>query len=400
MVNELIEAQERYNRLLKYLTDYIYTVKIYDNENTETFHGPGCLSVTGYSSEDFTADPELWFSMVHEEDKEKVLQQAKNARAGNNVLPLEHRIYHRDGSVKWVKNSIVLSKNEYGYVIYYDGLINDITERKIAEELAEIKQQQLIEADKMVSLGTLTTGVAHEINNPNNFIILNISVLRRIWDDIQPILNEYYKTNGDFLLGGMVFSTSADKIKKSLEGINQGAQRIQKITQSLTNFARRDEENNNFEKLININEVIENSVMILGNLIKNSTHNFKVHYDQSIPKIHGNAQQLEQVLINLINNACHALTTNFQKIEISLVYRQEKNNIHVLVTDEGTGIPIEKIKHIFDPFFTTKRDAGGTGLGLYISYNIIKRHGGDLKVDSIPNKGTTFKIILPCAVLV
>ncbi len=400
MVNEIIEAQERYNRLLKYLTDYIYTVKIYDYERTETFHGPGCLSVTGYSSEDFTADPELWFSMVHEEDKEKVLNQAKNARAGNNVLPLEHRIYHRDGSVKWVKNSIVLSKNEYGYVMYYDGLINDITERKLAEELAEIKQQQLIEADKMVSLGTLTSGVAHEINNPNNFILLNISVLRRVWDDIQPILQEYYKANGDFLLGGLSYSISADKIKKSLEGINQGAQRIQKITQNLTNFARRDVENNNYEKLIDINEVIETSVMISGNLIKNSTHNFIVNYNPAIPKIHGSAQQLEQVIINLINNACHALTVNFQKIEISVAYNQEKNNIRVVIADEGTGIPPEKIKHIFDPFFTTKRDAGGTGLGLYISYNIIKRHGGDLRVESVAGKGTTFKIILPCAVLV
>ncbi len=398
MVNEIIEAQERYNRLLRYLTDYIYTVKIYNNHATETLHGPGCLAVTGYTSEDFTANPDLWFSMVHEDDKPKVLEQARNASLGINVQSLEHRIYHRNGSLKWVRNSIVLSKNEFGEVIYYDGLINDITERKQAEDLAEIKQLQLIEADKMVSIGTLTTGVAHEINNPNNFILLNISVLGRVWNDIQPILQEYYKTNGDFLLGGMVYSKSTEKIKKSIDGIYNGAIRIQKITQGLTNFARRDNQNS-FDTIIDINEIIENAVMISGNLIKNSTNCFIVNYNHYLPKLQGNPQQLEQVIINLINNACHALTSPSQKIAIDLMHKSENNSIYIIFKDEGSGIPQEKIKHIFDPFFTTKRESGGTGLGLYISYNIIKQHGGELKVESTPDIGTTFKIVLPCNVI-
>jgi PAS domain S-box-containing protein len=395
MEKQIIEAQERYNRLLNHLTDYIYTVKVENGVAVETYHGPGCLAVTGYMSEDFESNPELWYSMVHEDDREKVLQQAKYALAGIDMPPLEHRIYHRNGQLKWVRNSIVLSKNEHGKLLYYDGLINDITDRKIAEELTEIKQKQLIQADKMVSIGTLTTGIAHEINNPNNFILLNVSVLSRVWNDIQPILNDYYKENGDFLLGGMVYSNSIEKIKNSIDGIYKGAVRIQKITQGLTNFARKDDGEFIYDNEIDVNEVIENAIMLTSGLIKKSTNNFVVNYKKDIPKIKGNMQQLEQVLINLISNSCHALADINNKIEINLSYNANFKNIIIDVIDEGKGIEPEKMNHIFDPFYTTKREEGGTGLGLYISYNIIKRHGGELKVFSEINKKTIFSIILP-----
>ncbi len=395
MEKQIIDAQERYSRLLKLLTDYIYTVKVEDGIAVETYHGPGCLAVTGYMSEDFDANTELWYSMVHEDDKEKVLQQAKDALSGKDMPPLEHRIYHRDGKLKWVKNSIVLSRNDEGKLLYYDGLINDITERKIAEELTEIKQKQLIQADKMISIGTLTTGIAHEINNPNNFILINVSVLSRVWNDIQPILNEYYNENGDFLLGGMVYSNSAEKIKNSIDGIFKGAVRIQKITQGLTNFAKKEDDEFTYDYDTDINEVIENAIMLTASLIKKSTVNFIVNYNKEIPKIKGNLQQLEQVIINLITNACHALTDTSNKIEIITNYNSDKKIVTIDVEDEGKGIEQEKLKHIFDPFYTTKREEGGTGLGLYISYNIIKRHGGELKVNSEIGKKTIFSVILP-----
>lgn len=395
MEKQIIEAQERYSRLLKHLTDYIYTVKVDNGIAVETYHGPGCLAVTGYMSEDFEANPELWYGMVHEEDKEKVLQQAKDALSGKDMPPLEHRIYHRNGQLKWVKNSIVLSRNEEGKLLYYDGLINDITERKIAEELTEIKQNQLIQADKMVSIGTLTTGIAHEINNPNNFILLNVSVLSRVWNDIQPILQDYYKENGDFLLGGMVYSNSIEKIKNSIDGIYKGAVRIQKITQGLTNFAKKEDDQFTYDSDTDLNEVIENAIMLTSSLIKKSTSNFVVNYNKDIPKIKGNLQQLEQVIINLITNASHALTNGNNKIEINVNYIADKKIVRIDVVDEGKGIEYEKLKHIFDPFYTTKREEGGTGLGLYISYNIIKRHGGELKVISEIGKQTVFSVILP-----
>ncbi len=387
------ESEERYSRLVKYLTDYIYTVRIENGKAAETYHGPGCFSVTGYTSEDYEADPELWYRMVYEEDKPAVLEQARQALAGMNVKPLEHRIIHSDGTIRWVKNSIVHSKDENGNLLYYDGLINDITELKKAEEQNAIKQRQLIQADKMVALGTMVSGIAHEINNPNNFILLNAQFLQQVSKDIQPILNEYFDTHGDFVVGGMPYSSAKDKLYQAMKSIVDGAMRIQKITRSLTDFARSD--SGEMSHLININAVIENAVLIAGNIIRNSTNHFEVNYKKDIPKIKGNPQQLEQVLINIINNACQSLTNKEQKISINIEYKTDAEFMSIEVKDCGSGIDEENLKYIFDPFFTTKRNSGGTGLGLYISYNIIKSHGGDLQLKSEKGKGTVCTVTLP-----
>lgn len=386
-------SEERSQRLLRYLTDYIFTVKIENGQVVETYHGPGCIAVTGYSSEDFYNDPELWYRMVLDEDKEAVLEQAHRASSGEEVEPLEHRIVHRDGIIRWVKNSIVLAKDNTGNVESYDGLINDITELKRAEALAEIKQKQLIQADKMVSLGILVSGIAHEINNPNNFILLNSELFLRAWDDILPILKDYYDANGDFAVAGMPFSSSHSKFIRVMNGIAEGANRIQKITRSLTNFAKQDP--GELNQSVDLNWVVENAIIITGNLIKNSTSNFKVHYNKKAPRVTGNKQQLEQVIINLINNACQSLTNNTQLINVSIYYDKYEEAVITEIRDEGAGIEEKFLKRIFDPFFTTKRNTGGTGLGLSISYNIAKSHGGDLLIDSKPGQGTTCKLVIP-----
>lgn len=389
----LDESEQRYSRLLRYLTDYIYTVRIENNKAVDTYHGPGCVAVTGYTSEDYLTDPDLWYRMVHEEDKAAALEQANKALAGIEVKPLEHRIIHRDGSVRWVRNSIVLSKDNKGKVLSYDGLINDITEIKKAEELTEIKQRQLIQADKMVSLGTMVTGIAHEINNPNNFILLNARFLQKVWEDIRPILKEYFEQREDFVVAGFPSSKSEEKVTQSLDGIVDGALRIQKITKSLTNFARADA--GELDHPVDINSVIGNAVLLTGNVIKNSTNNFTVNYNKELPIIKGNPQQLEQVIINLINNACQSLSDRSQKISIDAGLNDMGNSIYVRIKDCGAGIEKENLKYIFDPFFTTKRGSGGTGLGLYISYKIVKSHGGELIINSEKGKGTICEIILP-----
>ncbi|MBU1097872.1 MAG: hypothetical protein CVV23_04525 [Ignavibacteriae bacterium HGW-Ignavibacteriae-2] len=392
-IRSLEYTEERYNRLLQYLTDYIYTVKIEDGKAIETYHSPGCVTVTGYTSENYARDKELWYRMVFDEDKPKVLEQAQKARAGEDVSPLEHRIVHRDGTFRWVKNSIVLFRDESGNVKSYDGLINDITAVKRAEGLAFIKQKQLIQADKMASLGILVSGIAHEINNPNNFILLNAELFSNVWKDVQPILKEYYDTHGDFVLAGMPFTKSNEKIQKSLKGISDGAMRIQKITRSLTNYASNDP--GELNQTVDLKKVVDGAITIAGSLIKNSTNNFWISFKDKLPNITGNKQQLEQVIINLINNSCQSLRNKNESIEISLSIDQVNQVVVIELSDEGVGIDNEHLKHIFDPFFTTKRNVGGTGLGLSISYNIVKNHGGDLIISSVKGEGTTSKIILP-----
>jgi PAS domain S-box-containing protein len=388
-----MDIAKRYQNLINYLRDYIYTVIIKDGSVVETFHGPGCAAVTGYTSEDYKKDPQLWFRMVHPKDKEQVLEQAKRALAGEEFSSLEHRIIHRDGTVRWITNKIVVTKDIDGSPIAYDGLINDVTELKKAALAEEEKNSLLRQTDKMASLGILVSGIAHEINNPNNFILLNILLFSRIWKDITPILEEYYANNGDFLIAGMLYSKSKEKIAQSIEGIQAGSNRIQNITKSLTEYAKTD--SGNLNESVDINKVVEMAIVITNNLIIKSTSNFRVEYGKNLPLLKGNVQQLEQVIINLINNACQSLKENTAKIKVTTYYNAENKKVRVKIEDEGSGIAEKDLRHIMDPFFTTKRNMGGTGLGLSVSYNIIKSHGGSLKIKSELNKGTTARISIP-----
>ena len=328
--------------------------------------------------------------MVHEDDREKVLEQSENALNGEVVEPLEHRIIHPNGSIRWVKNSIVLQKDEKGKVLSYDGIINDITSLKEAEEQNRIKSEQLIHADKMASLGILVSGIAHEINNPNNFILLNINLLSKVWEDVKPVLNQYYQENGDFALGGMSYKNFVEKIDKSYEGIRIGSERIKKIIDNLNNYSKNPDKE--FKK-ISINEVVEIAINITNNFIKKSTNYFTVNYSNGFPLVLGNANRLEQVVINLINNACQSLKNKDQKITVSIY--EEFDKVIIEVADEGEGIDEKDLKRIFDPFYTTKREKGGTGLGLSISYNIVRNHKGDFKIESEKGKGTKARIFLP-----
>ena len=388
-----MEIERRYEKLINYLTDYIYTVTIQDGVVVDTIHGPGCVSVTGYTSDDYKKDAELWYRMVHHKDRAKVLNQVRMALAGTEVGPLEHRIIHKDGTVRWIRNKIAVTRGEDGNPVSYDGLINDITDLKKAEAAAALRNRQLIQADKLASLGILVSGIAHEINNPNNFILLNIQLFSRIWKDITPILDEYYDENGDFSIAGMLYSTSKEKIGHSLDGVLKGSERIQNITKNLTEYARAD--SNALNETVDVNKVVEVAVLIAGNLIKKSTNNFKVEYGKSLPLIRGNAQQLEQVVINLINNACQSLKDPSAEIKISTYYNPQRNKVRIKVEDKGIGIRPEDLKYIMDPFFTTKRDMGDTGLGLSVSYNIVKSHGGTLILTSKPDEGSTARVSFP-----
>ncbi|MGH1366176.1 MAG: sensor histidine kinase [Calditrichia bacterium] len=385
------ESDNRYRRLIRYLTDYIYTVQVKDNIALETYHGPGCVAVTGYQSEEFDADPDLWFSMVHKDDRAIVLEQGATARSGKHVPPLEHRIIHRDGSVRWIRNTVVLRKDHNGKVTSYDGLIRDITERKQAEEEAESRRKQLVQADKMATLGTLSSGMAHEINNPNNYIQLNAQLLEKVWKDILPILDSYSQQQGDFSLAGMQYSQERDNIGELIRGTMEGARRIERIIKNLKAFSKQDITEQS--STVDMNEVLASAIELTKTLIQQSTSHFKTAIDKKLPFLFGNAQQLEQVIINLLTNACQALENTHQTMHLKA--SPTPNGILIIVEDSGRGISEKNQRHIFDPFFTTKRDSDGTGLGLSISYQIVQQHGGDLAIRSDEGEGTTVSLFLP-----
>ena len=300
----------------------------------------------------------------------------------------------KDGSefpVEVSLNSVIIDNRTW-----IMAMIIDITERIRAAELAKLHEKQLMQADKMASLGILVSGVAHEINNPNNFIMLNGKLLAKVWQDAEPILNKYYDQNGDFALAGMPFSRAKQKIAKLIDGVTEGGQRIEHIVSSLKNFARRDD--GELNQVININEVVESAIVIVQNLIKKHTHRFSTSLQEGLPTVKGNFQQLEQIVMNLLTNACQALTSSQNALTVSSAFDHSKKQVVLTVEDEGQGISGENLNRIMDPFFTTKQGAGGTGLGLSISYNIAKNHGGFLTVSSRNNHGTIVELRLPAIV--
>ena len=313
---------------------------------------------------------------------------------GLQTPPIELDLQAKDGSIHTILfsgASALLHEGGRVQGLMITGV--DVTERKRAAEQARTQQRQLIQADKMASLGVLVSGVAHEINNPNNYILLNGKICSRVWEDIQPILREQYETHGDLLIAGMPYSAAQPQIGQLIGGIHEGAQRIKKIVQNLRDFTRRDA--GDMTKTVDVNAVVDSSVTLMRNLIDKSTARFSTELDPEAPPITGNFQQLEQVIINLITNACQALERREQGIHLSTRWSGPSRRVLVQVKDEGVGIPEENMRRIMDPFFTTKQDKGGTGLGLSISYNIVKNHGGELSISSAPGEGTTVTVELP-----
>lgn len=274
-------------------------------------------------------------------------------------------------------------------------LKNEILERKKAAEAAEAKQQQLIQADKMATLGTLVSGVAHEINNPTGLILLNIPVLKKTFRVVQDSLEEQYENSGDFLVGGMKYSVLQKQIPQMLDETLGSAKRIKRIVSDLKDFARM--ESSELNGLVDINKVVEASTRLVTSTINSSSDNFLLNCELSLPLIQGNPQRLEQVVVNLIVNACQALQSKKQAVVVTTQHDKEKNEVLIQVRDEGVGIGEENMSHILDPFFTTKRNEGGTGLGLSISSGIVKDHGGTLSFRSTPSKGTCVTLSLPTA---
>ncbi|MDD2464255.1 MAG: PAS domain S-box protein [Desulfobulbus sp.] len=272
-------------------------------------------------------------------------------------------------------------------------VVRDISERKRAEEENKKMQERLRQIDKMAAIGTLASGIAHEINNPNNFILANAQIINSIWPEIDRILSYYALRSGPFFLGRLPFSEASSSIPKMLGGLIEGANRINTIVTGLKNFARQ--EKSQLNQVVDVNRVIQAALPMLKNQIRKHTDTFDCFLADSLPSVKGSFQQLEQVVVNLTMNALHALEERESGVYLFTAYDKKNEHVVITVCDEGAGMAEELRQVIFDPFFTTKHDCGGTGLGLSICYSIIKEHGGLIDCDSAPGQGSTFTVRLP-----
>ena len=287
---------------------------------------------------------------------------------------------------------IILILFTLSFFIIFQGIQFE-RDKKRAEQQAKMQNEHLNQAAKMASIGTLVSGVAHEINNPATSILLNAPLLKKIWSGFRPIVENHSQTNKDFEINGMNFESINERVPFLLDHIQDGAQRIKEIVAELKNYARANPSEMNDD--VSINRSVRKAVGLVTNVIQKKTDHFAFDYRTDLPLFKGNAKKIEQVIINLLLNACQAIEKSSEQISISTNLDEKTGNIVVEVKDSGIGIPYEILDRIKDPFFTTKENNGNTGLGLAISDRIVKDHGGKLQFTSFPGKGTSAKIFFP-----
>ena len=383
----LRESEEKYRTILNSIQEGYYEADLRGNL---TFFNDSLCVILGYTPDEMMGMNNRQY-MRPEAAKSVYNTFNRVFQTGEPAEAFHWDVIAKDGTHKAVEASVTLIRDPKGAPVGFRGVVRDITERRRAEEQAKLHQQQLMQASKMAALGVLVSGVAHEINNPNNFIMLNAPILRDAWESALPILEEYYKENGDFLMDGMKYSDMRHHVPKLLEGMSHGAERIKQIVANLKNYVRGD--SGDLKQSVNVTAVIESSISLISNVIKNATDHFEVHYGSALPPVRGSFQRLEQVIINLLQNACQALPN--RKKGLFVTTARDGSNIVIVIQDEGTGIDAEALPRIHEPFFTTRQDSGGIGLGVSISSKIVEEHGGTMRFTSEPGSGTTVTITLP-----
>ena len=371
--------------------------------------------------ESITGEPLKISDKYIEKSMETILQLFEDGKIRNK----RNYYIRKDNKVIPVEESIVVlyekNKNKKGAV----AVIKDISARlqlekkntKLYEEtknaLEELKKTQshLLQSEKMASIGQLAAGVAHEINNPTGFIHSNLGSLHKYSNKVLDLLQKYDEVLSNLSNNGSSDITSfceeiadlkkklkIDFIMKDFQKVIaeslEGTERIKNIVSDLKNFSRVDQED---FKLADLNEGLESTLNVIWNELKYKCTVEKDYGD--LPQIHCNLGQLNQVFMNILVNASHAIEEK-GTITISTRHIDNHNNteeeyIEIKISDTGSGIPEDKLTRIFEPFFTTKPVGKGTGLGMSIAYDIIKKHRGEIFVESELGKGTIFTIQLP-----
>jgi len=327
------------------------------------------------------------------EDRKTVMKTTLDAVAHRKTFTLDYRIIRPDGELCHVRAQAEPVLDGLGMPIRLVGTILDITEHVRAEEEARLRQQQLIQADKLASLGILSAGVAHEINNPNHSIMSNVAILQDVWTGARPIMDRFYEDFGDFVLGGFEYSECRDKLPELFTAAMASSKRIETIVTELRDYARQTPEDNMAP--MDVNAVVRSAIILMTSMVKKATDHFSVEYAGDLPPVLGNFQRVEQVLINLIQNACQALESRDKAVRVYTAHDSAARCVRIVVSDEGVGIPEENMKQLGTPFFTTKRGKEGTGLGLWISSNIAHEHGGTLTFSGREGGGTRALLTLP-----
>ncbi len=361
---ELWKTKDQVENIVRSSVDAIVTT---DPKGKITFVNRAFEEMVGRSREEITGLPIYQFYQDGIVEARKIMSILREKGSLKNHETTALKV----GGTVPILTSASLLRDEKGQIIGTLGVFKDLTEKKKLEEELQKTQAHLIQAGKMRALGDLVAGVAHELNNP---LMAAATFLHVIREKI----------------------SAKHESQKHLDLIQKCHERIAKIINHLRDFSRQSK----FDfRPMEVTEPIENALMITGQQMINHGIRIVKEFQPDLPKIRGDANQLEQVFLNLISNARDAMERTERKKELtiaaSLLRHNGWNDVEVIVKDTGNGIPPENIDKIFEPFFSTKEVGQGTGLGLSICYGIIEAHGGRIEAESKLNEGTTFRVILP-----
>lgn len=334
-------------------------------------------------------DLEKMYAEITARNRE-ISKQKQEIENKNEELQKKHEEILTQADELHHANEEILSTNE--------ALERQKNELQLTLENLKLTQEQLVQSEKLASVGQLTAGIAHELNNPVNFISGNVNPLKRDLEDVFKLLDLYEtiinnrKLNESFLEAedlkkNLELTVLTKEINNLLEGIAEGAHRSSEIVKGLRSFSRLDDEK---FVLADIHDGIDSTLILLYNKTKNRINVHKEYGD--LPSIECLPSKLNQVFMNVLTNSIQAIE---DKGNIFIETISSGIGIKICIRDNGAGMSPEVKKHIFEPFYTTKDVGRGTGLGLSISYGIIEQHHGNIDVISEPDKGTEFIISLP-----
>ncbi|MDZ8190045.1 MAG: PAS domain S-box protein [Nostoc sp. ChiSLP02] len=418
----LTASEAKFRNLVENANDSIYAMTL---DGIFHYLSPNFTDMLGYDISEFIG--QSFAPIIHPEDVPASIAFLNTiVQTGQKQAGLEVRVKRKDGTYAWIISNTSPMIDSNGQIVGFQGITRDITERKQAE--AQLKQQaieleealkelqttqsQLIQSEKMSSLGQLVAGVAHEINNPANFIYGNLIHADNYTNELINLLHLYQTHYPNPIpevqqqIQAIDLEFLIDDLPKLLSSMQVGTERIRKIVASLRTFSRLDEAE---LKAADIHESIDSTLMILEHRLKTKANNTQIEIIKDygkLPLVECYAGQLNQVFMNILTNAIDALedsliegklTHNNPQIRICTQQLNAKQLV-IRIVDNGPGIPEEVRQKLFDPFFTTKPVGKGTGLGLSISYQIItERHSGSLQCISSPNQGAEFMIQIPIA---
>ena len=358
----LEKTKDNLSTLISNLNGMVYHCR--NNKDwTMDFVSSGSIELTGYKPEDFTGGMITFNEIIHPEDRASAWDDVQQALKMKKPYMLSFKIVTSDGKLKHVRAKGRGIWFENGELEGLQGFVIDITDEVMTQEALIKTKEQVAHADKLSTLGKLVGSVAHEFNNPLYGVI---GLIDNLGEGSTPEEREK-------------FTTLAKK----------ECWRMADMVKNLQNFYKPSE---GIPSSVSMNKLVKDVLLIIGKEIKQKGINITKNFYDDLGSFEGVEDQIKQVVINLLQNASDAVS----ETEKEIVLTTDQNESHVIlkVQDTGSGIPEENMKNLFDPFFTTK-GVKGTGLGLSVSYGIVKKHGGEITVESKIGEGSTFTVSLP-----